>query len=125
MSELRTNIANRTRGLSLSGSLPVLILDPLPEDENPQEGETSKDGATLGESEGILSKLKKGAAQRVSEIEAAEARADEYLIKFGSSIGSFLRDAVTIDPPEESTGQDGSKEVVFETKGHEEGKRQI
>jgi hypothetical protein len=99
-------------------------LDPLPEDE---AGETSKDGESKNAQpgEGLLSKLKKGAAQRISEIEAAEARADEYLVKFGSNIGSFLRDAVTIVPPDELAHEGGSRELVFEVKGPEEGKRQI
>lgn len=75
--------------------------------------------------EGLLSKLRKGAAQRISEIEAAEARADEYLLRFGTNIGNFLKEAVTIRPPEGSEGGlDGEKEIVFEQKG-EEGKRQI
>lgn len=135
-SDLRTNIASRTRSLSITQALPQFTLDPLPEDAQKQEGETSKAGAEAAEGdkekengkpqgEGLLSKLKKGAVQRISELEAAEARADEYLLKFGSNIGSFLRDAVTIAPPEEKVGADGSREVVFEAKGMDEGKRQI
>ncbi|RPA96736.1 BSD-domain-containing protein [Choiromyces venosus 120613-1] len=135
-SDLRTNITSRTRSLSITQALPQFTLDPLPEDEQKPEGETSKarteaaEGAKEKEKdkpqgEGLLTKLKKGAAQRISEIEAAEARADEYLLKFGSNIGSFLRDAVTIAPPEEKLGADGSREVVFEAKGMDEGKRQI
>ncbi|PUU72646.1 hypothetical protein B9Z19DRAFT_1008907 [Tuber borchii] len=135
-SDLRTNIASRTRSLSITQALPQFTLDPLPEDAQKQEGETSKAGAEAAEGdkekekgkpqgEGLLSKLKKGAVQRISELEAAEARADEYLLKFGSNIGSFLRDAVTIAPPEEKVGADGSREIVFEAKGMDEGKRQI
>lgn len=74
----------------------------------------------------MLSKLRKGAAQKISEIEAAEARADEYLLRFGANIGNFLKEAVTIRPPEGSENGLGvdEKELVFEQKG-EEGKRQI
>lgn len=68
----------------------------------------------------MLSKLRKGAAQKISEMEAAEARADEYLAKFGNTVGNFLKEAVTIAPPaEEEVGKDG--EVLFENK---DGKRQ-
>lgn len=120
---------NRTRSLSIThGGAPP----PPPSGflDGQQTGETSKDGAVAGaksqQEEGLLSKLRKGAAQRISEIEAAEARADEYLLKFGANIGNFLKEAVTIRPPEGSEGGlDGDKkELVFEQKG-EEGKRQI
>jgi len=70
----------------------------------------------------LLEKLRKGASQRIAEIEAAEARADEYLVKFGSSIGGFLRDAVTIAPP---SSQEDKGEVVFEAKGADDAKKQI
>lgn len=127
---VRSEIVNRTRSLSIThGGAP-----PLPPLSGPlggqQTGETSKDGAVAGEKsqqeEGLLSKLKKGAAQRISEMEAAEARADEYLLRFGANIGNFLKEAVTIRPPEGSEGGLGGdkKELMFEQKG-EEGKRQI
>jgi hypothetical protein len=86
--DLRTNIVARTRALSL--------------------GEAKNGG------DGVLQKIKKG----VAEIEAAEARADEYLAKFGSSIGGFLRDAITISPP-----ANGEEEVVMQT--GEDKKKQI
>lgn len=93
-----------------------------------QTGETSKNGAVAGErsqqEEGLLSKLRKGAAQRISEIEAAEARADEYLLRFGANIGNFLKEAVTIRPPEgsEESPDGDKKELVFDQAG---GKRKI
>lgn len=128
---VRSEIVNRTRSLSIThgGAPPPPPPPPGPLDGQ-QTGETSKDGAVAGEKsqqeEGLLSKLKKGAAQRISEMEAAEARADEYLLRFGANIGNFLKEAVTIRPPEGSGGGlDGDKkELVFEQKG-EEGKRQI
>lgn len=124
---------NRTRSLSINQSGPPPPPPPALS-EGQQKGETSKDGAVAGKNEkkaqqqeeGLLSKLRKGAAQRISEIEAAEARADEYLLRFGTNIGNFLNEAVTIRPPEGSEeGFDGvRKDVVFEQKG-EDGKRQI
>jgi hypothetical protein len=67
--------------------------------------------------DGVFEKIKKG----VAEIEAAEARADEYLAKFGCSIGGFLRDAITISPPakgEEEVVQTGEhkKKQIFTTR---------
>jgi len=74
-----------------------------------------------GTGPGLFDKIKKG----VAEIEAVEARADEYLLKFGTSIGGFLRDAITIAPPVVAEGEEGEKgEVVFEA-AKEGGKKQI
>ncbi|KAH0614884.1 uncharacterized protein H6S33_000520 [Morchella sextelata] len=125
-SVVRSEIVSRTRSLSINQS----GAPSTGAQKTQQTGETSKDGAVAGANEkavaeeGLLSKLKKGAAQRISEIEAAEARADEYLLRFGTNIGNFLKEAVTIRPPEGSDEATGEKEVVFEQKG-EEGKRQI
>lgn len=129
---VRSEIVNRTRSLSIThgGAPPPPPPPPPGSADGQQTGETSKDGAVAGEKsqqeEGLLSKLRKGAAQKISEIEAAEARADEYLLRFGANIGNFLKEAVTIRPPEGSENGLGGdeKELVFEQKG-EEGKRQI
>lgn len=123
LNEFGTTLVNRTRGLSMSQisidiASPRTPTEPLPialQDANATAG-TGISG------EGLLSKIRKGAAQRFSEIEAAEARADEYLAKFGSNIGSFLRDAVTIVPPDvDKNGQ--SEEIILEAKGSSEGKK--
>ena len=73
------------------------------------------------EGEGILEKLRKGAAQRVREIEEAEKRADEYLAKFGGAVGAFLKDAVTIEGPagegevgEGNEGKEGKRGGVIQ-----------
>lgn len=57
----------------------------------------------------------------LQKIQAAEDAADEALLKFGTNIKSFLRDAVTVTAP--STSSD-STEVLFET-NDAEGKRVI
>ncbi|KAG9959330.1 BSD-domain-containing protein, partial [Aureobasidium melanogenum] len=57
----------------------------------------------------------------LQRIQAAEDAADEALLKFGTNIKSFLRDAVTVTAP--STSSD-STEVLFET-NDAEGKRVI
>jgi hypothetical protein len=128
--DLRTNLVNRTRGLSLAGATAPYV-DFTGTNRTATVGEEKKDGgegssssaaaaAAGGEGGGLLEKLRKGASQRIAEIEAAEAKADEYLIKFGSNIGSFLRDAVTIAPP-----SNDDKRVVFESKGSDDAKKQI
>lgn len=67
----------------------------------------------LKDSEGVLARLRSEAAKRLKEIEKAEDAADEALLKFGTNIRNFLRDAVTIAPP--SDDAKGST-VLFESK---------
>ncbi|KAF1966579.1 hypothetical protein BU23DRAFT_560149 [Bimuria novae-zelandiae CBS 107.79] len=67
------------------------------------------------EAEGMLSRFRAEAAKRLKDIEKAEDAADEALLKFGTNIRSFLRDAVTIAPPaEDAQGNPGA--VLFESK---------
>lgn len=63
----------------------------------------------------MLSRFRSEAAKRLKDIEKAEDAADEALLKFGTNIRNFLREAVTIAPPaEDAQGQPGA--VLFESK---------
>jgi hypothetical protein len=75
----------------------------------------------LQESEGVLSRLQSEASKRLKDIQKAEDAADEALLKFGTNIRNFLRDAVTIAPPSDG---DKSSTVLFESKDAQ-GKRVI
>ncbi|KAL7272387.1 hypothetical protein RUND412_004809 [Rhizina undulata] len=114
-----SSLVSRTRTLSITGSLPKLGAS---SGTTAAEKGVEKEGEAKGNEEGLLSRFKKGASQRIAAIEAAEARADELLLRFGRDVGSFLRDAVTIDPPSESELE--GQEVLFEAKT-DDGKRQI
>lgn len=62
----------------------------------------------------------------MKDIEAAEDRADEALLRFGTSVRDFLKEAVSIAPPE-ADGSDGverkrAKDVLFDNL-EEESKR--
>ncbi|OCK75189.1 BSD-domain-containing protein [Lepidopterella palustris CBS 459.81] len=76
------------------------------------------------EAEGMLSRFRSEAAKRLKDIERAEDAADEALLKFGTNIRSFLRDAVTIAPPSSKDSGSGPSQVLFESKDSE-GKRVI
>ncbi|KAI9669776.1 MAG: hypothetical protein M1829_005031 [Trizodia sp. TS-e1964] len=123
--DLRSNIINRTRSLSLNKSGPGLENTPLSTAEgNTEETEVEKPSIKSeidGESESVLSRLRLEAAKRLKDIEKAEDAADEALLKFGTNIFNFLREAVTIAPPAEGVDKD---KVLFESKG-EDGKRVI
>ncbi|KAF2680782.1 hypothetical protein K458DRAFT_310759 [Lentithecium fluviatile CBS 122367] len=68
------------------------------------------------EAEGMLARLRSEAAKRLKTIEKAEDAADEALLKFGTNIRSFLRDAVTIAPPAEGSSEAEKGAVMFESK---------
>ncbi|RFU35129.1 hypothetical protein B7463_g1193, partial [Scytalidium lignicola] len=112
--DLRSSIISRTRSLSLAQK-------PASSPSN-KAGEGSADATTseksteevIKESEGVLARLRSEAAKRLKEIEKAEDAADEALLKFGTNIRNFLRDAVQIAPPSETPGQ--SDAVLFESK---------
>ncbi|KAK4997471.1 hypothetical protein LTR28_013968, partial [Elasticomyces elasticus] len=79
----------------------------------------------------LVSRFRSEAAKRLKEIEKAEDAADEALLKFGTNIRDFLREAVTIAPPGDEaygnsknghTGANASQDVLFET-SDAEGKR--
>jgi hypothetical protein len=110
--DLRTSIIKRTRALSQA---------PPPSEAatKDQEGESSEKQVSteeaLKESEGVLARLRIEASKRLKEIEKAEDAADEALLKFGTNIRNFLRDAVSIAPPSGDSDKQGST-VLFESK---------
>lgn len=124
-SGLRDSIVDRTKGISLGGALSAIApgneessgdsTNKSADDEN--EDEESKDQTQAEEGEGFISRFRTEAAKRLKEIEKAEDAADEALIRFGTNVRNFLRDAVSIAPPEQ-----GSDKVLFESKDSE-GKR--
>lgn len=120
--DLRSTIISRTRSLSVA-------------QKQPTEGQSSavNEGASTGkevstedalkESEGVLARLRSEAAKRLKEIEKAEDAADEALLKFGTNIRNFLREAVSIAPPASGSEGQGST-ILFESKDAQ-GKRVI
>ncbi|KEY66850.1 hypothetical protein S7711_05204 [Stachybotrys chartarum IBT 7711] len=119
--DLRETILSRTRGLSLSTA---------PTDAAAKEGDdsqttptkaTSSAAEALEESDNIISRLRSEAAKRLKDLQKAEDAADEALLKFGTNIRDFLRDAVTITPADDSTQ---GNSVLFESKDAQ-GKRVI
>ena len=86
--------------------------------------ERSESEEALQASESLISRFRIEATKRLKEIEKAEDAADEALIKFGTNVRNFLRDAVTIAPPGKETNSDGTHKVLFESKD-QDGKRVI
>ncbi|ELR10108.1 hypothetical protein VC83_07561 [Pseudogymnoascus destructans] len=77
---------------------------------------TAKDGETPAAdmpSEGVLARLRTEAAKRLKDIERAEDAADEALLRFGTGLRDFLREAVSIAP---AGTEEGGQEGGFESK---------
>ncbi|MCJ1263477.1 hypothetical protein MMC22_003347 [Lobaria immixta] len=126
--DLRSTLVSRARSLSTgqkSGTTSASTNEALNEEDSTQSSEKQRsESEALRESEGLISRFRTEAAKRLKEIEKAEDAADEALIKFGTNIRNFLRDAVTIAPPSAETNKDGTQKVLFESKD-QDGKRVI
>ncbi|KAL8937068.1 MAG: hypothetical protein Q9211_003872 [Gyalolechia sp. 1 TL-2023] len=132
--DLRTTLVNRARSMSAgqnqdpqTEALNNLCQPPATEAAKEKEKERTESEA-LRESEGLIARFRTEAVKRLKEVQKAEDAADEALLKFGTNVRNFLRDAVTIAPPSETDekgqGKDGSSKVLFESKDPD-GKRVI
>ncbi|OCK98423.1 BSD-domain-containing protein [Cenococcum geophilum 1.58] len=128
-----SSIINRTRSLSIThptteaSSVPIEKDAPIPEEpSSPAHPDRPEylPADIVKEAEGMLSRFRSEAAKRLKDIERAEDAADEALLKFGSNIRNFLREAVTIAPPTSPTSSSDPSKVLFESKDSE-GKRVI
>lgn len=115
-SGLSNAFINRTRGLSLTvpGPSSTTSQDTITDTKK----ELTTDEA-LAESETVLSRLRSEAAKRLRDIQRAEDAADEALLRFGTNISNFLKDAVSIAPGDgsaSSASRNEQGEVLFESK---------
>lgn len=130
-SGLTNAVISRTRGLSLAtpntGSGSGSTAAPNGGDADSTTTPTNDKAAmttdeALQESETVLSRLRTEAAKRLRDIQKAEDAADEALLRFGTNIRDFLKDAVSIAPPTGGSGGGSggaggeSREVLFESK---------
>jgi hypothetical protein len=67
----------------------------------------------------LASRFRAEAARRLKEAQKLEDAADEALLQWGTSLGAFLKDAVTIAPPSSEDVQAGRGEVLFASKDAE------
>ncbi|KAI4097729.1 MAG: hypothetical protein LQ344_000001 [Seirophora lacunosa] len=134
--DLRTTLVNRARSMSAAQQTEDQKTEALETLSQPPATDSAKETArqrteseALRESEGLIARFRTEAAKRLKEVQKAEDAADEALLKFGTNVRNFLRDAVTIAPPSEAAdgknkGKEGSSRVLFESKD-QDGKRVI
>jgi hypothetical protein len=132
LTNLRQSIISHTRNLSLNTVVPGAA---PPADQTTREAgdntettpTTSKDTSSeeaLKDSETVLSRLREEAAKRLKDLQKAEDAADEALLRFGSNLRDFFRDAVSIAPPSGDQADNQDSAVLFESKDAQ-GKRVI
>ncbi|KAL8640216.1 MAG: hypothetical protein Q9228_002836 [Teloschistes exilis] len=136
--DLRTTLVSRARSMSAAQqekpnddpqkeALDKLSQPPVTESAKEKERERTESEA-LRESEGLIARFRSEATKRLKEVQKAEDAADEALLKFGTNVRNFLRDAVTIAPPsegdEKGKRKDGSSKILFESKD-QDGQRVI
>ncbi|KAK5123558.1 hypothetical protein LTR85_002596 [Meristemomyces frigidus] len=140
-SSLREQVVQRTRGLSLGEAgpeakvpgeeaVPNITTTPAAQTEaEAQDRPESLPADIVKEAGTLVASLRTTAAARLKELQKAEDAADEALLKFGSNVRNFLRDAVTISAPTEADsskprGTDAAgNEVLFETQEPGTGKK--
>ncbi|KAI6781006.1 BSD domain-containing protein C22A12.14c-like protein [Emericellopsis cladophorae] len=125
INDLRQNITQQTRGLTLHDVLEISKQEPSNEAESSRARDAEKatgEASSAGQpSESMLERLRSEAAKRLRDLQKAEDAADEALLRFGGNVRDFLRDAVSIAPTDASS-QDTT--VLFESKDAK-GKRVI
>jgi BSD domain len=111
--DLKESIVSRTRGMSI-GEQPQTDKSV---DTTKEKAETlpADADASLRENDTFIARFRSEAAKRLKDIEKAEDAADEALLRFGTNIRNFLKDAVSVAPPENQ--QEGAvSDVLFESK---------
>ncbi|KAI8631088.1 BSD-domain-containing protein [Xylariaceae sp. FL1651] len=123
----------RARAISLTTAPSLNLIQPTTEQRSDKDKDaettpttskgpgSSSDDATIKESETVISRLRSEAAKRLKDIQRAEDAADEALLKFGTNIRDFFRDAVTVKPGTADAEGGGNR---FESKD-DSGKRVI
>lgn len=107
LADLRETIISRTRGMSINAAGDQAARSAEADQETPTASGSAADSETY------LSRLRSEAAKRIKDLQRAEDAADEALLRFGSNVRDFLRDAIQVAPP--ADGVEGST-VLFESK---------
>lgn len=115
-------LIQHTRSLSLNTSTPG---EGSSRDAAGETAETTPtDAKDLSSEDSIVARLREEAAKRLKDLQKAEDAADEALLRFGSNLRDFFRDAISIAPPTGDQADSQGSTVLFESKDAQ-GKRVI
>ena len=123
-----TSLVERTKTISLGpddgtstvvpGEETVPVSKPIEKERH--QAETKVEGKPeslpkdiVREAGTLVASLRSTAASRLKDLQQAEDAADEALLKFGTNIRDFLRDAVVVTAPNATNAE--SRELLFET----------
>lgn len=136
LAELRDNLVKSTRALSFgdeprpretqdeTGTNEGEARGPDEETRAPTNTKSEDDtDSRIRENDTFIARFRSEAAKRLKDIERAEDAADEALLRFGTNIRNFLRDAIAVAPPETQKGSGSS--ILFESKEPTSGRRVI
>lgn len=126
--DLKESLVNRTGGMSLgeegreggsagAGKRDTDTTPTATDIEGESSQKTRTESEVIRENDSLIARFRSEAAKRLKDIEKAEDAADEALLRFGTNIRNFLRDAVAVAPPTDdaSSGKRGT-DVLFESK---------
>ena len=129
--DLKEQLVSRTRGMSLGeegrdpdtdvlvekGEMPKMR-DVVQDGLDGEKEKARTESEVIREDDSLVARFRSEATKRLKDLEKAEDAADEALLRFGTNIRNFLRDAVSVAPPsdEESAAGENRSEVLFESK---------
>ena len=88
----------------------------------PHDSDRTSTDTTRPDSSGFISRFRSEATKRLQDIQKAEDAADEALLRFGTNISNFLKDAVTVTAGPDAEGattteaREGKSKVLWESK---------
>ncbi|EME49921.1 hypothetical protein DOTSEDRAFT_68665 [Dothistroma septosporum NZE10] len=136
-SSLREQVVQRTRGMTLDAeavseaqipgeeAVPKITTAGAEKEVKDEAGATKAESLPadiVKEAGSLVASLRATAVSRLKDLQKAEDAADEALLKFGTNVRNFLRDAVIISAPDDDAIKPGS-EVLFETQEPGTGKK--
>lgn len=123
LNSLRETVVEQTRNVTIHDFLEVSKPGDQPqgaESSNPTKEKQIATEESEKHEESVFERLRAEAAKRLKDLQRAEDAADEALLRFGGNVRDFLKDAISVQPADES--QQGT--VLFESKDAK-GKRVI
>lgn len=111
LNNIQESLASRARSMSIDEK--EAEKDAETTDTTQSTTDKAETDKQMQETETFLARFKAEAAKRLKEVQKAEDAADEALLRFGTNISNFLRDAVAVTAPDDASG---SPEVLFESK---------